>query len=73
MKILQVAERTCPARGGVELHTAKISELLVKKGHHVTLVVFNSLNPQDCGYGVTYQKPYLVMRPKKPVLPREEY
>jgi D-inositol-3-phosphate glycosyltransferase len=73
MKILQVAERTYPARGGVELHTAKISELLVRKGHHVTLVVFNSVDPQDCGYGVTYQKPYLVTRPKKPVLPREEY
>jgi len=73
MKILQVAERTYPARGGVELHTAKISELLVRKGHHVTLVVFNSLDPQDCGYGITYQKPYLVTRPKKPVLPREEY
>lgn len=72
MKILQVAERTYPARGGVELHTAKISELLVRKGHHVTLVVFNSLDPQDCGYGVTYQKPYLVTRPRKPVLPREE-
>jgi D-inositol-3-phosphate glycosyltransferase len=47
--------------------------LLVRKGHHVTLVVFNSLDPQDCGYGVTYQKPYLVTKPKKPVLPREEY
>jgi glycosyltransferase involved in cell wall biosynthesis len=73
MKILQVAERSYPARGGVELHTAKISELLVRKGHHVTLVVFNSVDPRDCGYGVAYQKPYLVTRPKKPVLPREEY
>ena len=73
MKILQVAERTYPARGGVELHTAKISELLVKRGHHVTLVVLNSEDPRDCGYGVTYQKPYLVTRPRKPVLPREEY
>lgn len=73
MKILQVAERTYPARGGVELHTAKISELLVRKGHDVTLVVFNSLDPRDCGYGVTYQKPYLVTRPRKPVLPQEEY
>jgi glycosyltransferase involved in cell wall biosynthesis len=73
MKILQVAERTYPARGGVELHVAKISEALVKKGHDVALVVFNSLDPQDCGYGVAYQKPYLVTRPKKPVLPREEY
>lgn len=73
MKILQVAERTYPAKGGVELHTAKISEALVKKGHDVTLVVFNSMDPRDCGYGITYQKPYLVTRPRKPVLPREEY
>jgi glycosyltransferase involved in cell wall biosynthesis len=73
MKILQVAERTYPAKGGVELHTAKISEALVKKGHDVTLVVFNSVDPRDCGYGVTYQKPYLVTKPRKPVLPREEY
>lgn len=73
MKILQVAERTYPAKGGVELHTAKVSEALVKKGHDVTLVVFNSVDPRDCGYGVAYQKPYLVTRPGKPVLPREEY
>jgi glycosyltransferase involved in cell wall biosynthesis len=73
MRILQVAERSYPAKGGVEMHTAKISETLVKKGHRVTLIVFNSLDTRDCGYGITYQKPYLVMRPKKPVLPREEY
>lgn len=73
MKILQVAERTHPARGGVELHTAKISEKLVKKGHHVTLVVFNSVDPRDCGYGITYQKPYLVKKPSRPVLPQEEW
>jgi len=73
MKILQVAERTYPARGGVELHTAKISESLVKKGHCVTLVVFNSLDMRDCGYGFNYQKPYLVTKPSKPILPKEEY
>jgi glycosyltransferase involved in cell wall biosynthesis len=73
MKILQVAERTYPAKGGVELHTAKISEALVKKGNNVTLVVFNSIDTRDCGYGVTYQKPYLVTRPRNPVLPSEEY
>jgi len=73
MKILQVAERTLPAIGGVELHVAKISELLVKRGHEVTLAVFNSLDMRDCGFGITYQKPYSVIRPRKPSLPQEEY
>jgi len=73
MKILEVAQRTYPAKGGVELHTAKVSELLARKGHQVTLVVFNSLDMQDCGFGVTYQRPYVVSRPRKPVLAREEY
>lgn len=72
MKILEVAERTYPARGGVELHTAKISEALVKKGHDVTLVVFNSIDPRDCGFGISYQKPYLVFNPNKPVLLEQE-
>jgi glycosyltransferase involved in cell wall biosynthesis len=72
-KILQIAERTYPARGGVELHVARISEALVKMGHQVTVVVFNSMNIRDCGYGIAYQKPHLVIRPIKPVLPSEEY
>jgi glycosyltransferase involved in cell wall biosynthesis len=72
-KILQIAERTYPARGGVELHVARISESLVKMGHKVTVVVFNSMNIRDCGYGIAYQKPHLVIRPMKPVLPSEEY
>jgi glycosyltransferase involved in cell wall biosynthesis len=73
MKILQIAERTYPAKGGVELHVARISEALVKRGHQVTVVVFNSMSIRDCGYGITYQKPHLVTRPTKPVLPCEEY
>lgn len=73
MKILQIAERTYPAKGGVELHVAKISEALTKRGHNVTVAVFNSLNPRDCGYGITYQRPFLVTKPQKPVLPQEEY
>lgn len=73
MKILQIAERTYPARGGVELHVARISEALVKRGNQVTVVVFNSMNIRDCGYGIAYQKPHFVIRPMKSVLPREEY
>lgn len=73
MKILQVAQRTHPALGGVELHTAMISKKLVERGHKVTLVVFNSLDQRDCGFGITYQKPLLVMKPRKPSLPKEEY
>jgi glycosyltransferase involved in cell wall biosynthesis len=73
MRILQVAQRTHPAKGGVELHTAKISELLARKGHQVTLVVLNSLDMQDCGFGISYQKPYVISKPRKPVLPQEEY
>jgi len=72
MKILQVAERTYPAMGGVELHTAMISKELVKRGHEVTIVVFNSLDQRDCGFGVTYQKPFLVTRPLKPSLAKTE-
>jgi D-inositol-3-phosphate glycosyltransferase len=41
-------------------------------GHNVTLVVFNSVDPRDCGFGITYQKPHLVARPNKPILPKEE-
>ncbi len=73
MNILQVAERTLPAKGGVELYTARISEELAKLGHNVTLVVFNSIDPRDCGFGITYQKPLLVSTPKKCTLLEEEY
>ena len=45
----------------------------MKKGHDVTLVVFNSLSQRDCGYGITYEKPYLVIKPEKPILPKEQY
>lgn len=73
MRILEIAHRTHPAIGGVEVHTAMISKKLVERGHKVTLVVFNSLDQQDCGFGVTYQKPFLVRKPEKPRLPKEEY
>lgn len=73
MKILQVAQRTYPALGGVELHTAMISKKLVEMGHEVTLVVFNSLDQRDCGFGITYQKPFLITKPIEPSLPKEEY
>lgn len=72
MKILQVAMRTHPAKGGVELHTAMISKKLVERGHGVTLVVFNSLDQRDCGFGVTYEKPFLVTKRRKPSLPEAE-
>jgi D-inositol-3-phosphate glycosyltransferase len=72
MKILQVAERTYPAKGGVELHTAMISKKLAERGHKVTLAVFNSLDQRDCGFGLTYQKPFLVIKPRKPILPEAE-
>jgi len=58
--------------GGVELHTAMISKELVDRGHEVTIVVFNSVDQQDCGFGVTYQKPFLVTKPLKPSLARTE-
>ncbi|MCW4045318.1 MAG: glycosyltransferase family 4 protein [Candidatus Bathyarchaeota archaeon] len=73
LKILQVAERTHPARGGVELHTAMISKQLVERGHDVTLVVFNSLDPNDCGFGITYEKPYFITRPRKPSLSEVDF
>lgn len=73
LKILQVAQRTIPARGGVELATAMISKKLVEMGHEVTLVVLNSLDLRDCGFGITYQKPFLVTKPIEPSLPEEEY
>ncbi len=73
LKILRVAQRTLPARGGVELHTAMLSKKLVEMGHEVTLVVLNSLDQRDCGFGITYQKPFLVTKPIKPCLPSEEY
>ncbi len=72
MKILQVAQRTLPARGGVELATAMISKKLVEMGHEVTLVVLNSLDQRDCGFGITYQKPILITKPIAPSLPKEE-
>jgi len=72
MKILQVAERTHPAHGGVELHTAMISKKLAERGHEVTLTVFNSLDQYDCGFGITYEKPYFITRPRKPSLPETE-
>ncbi len=61
-----------PARGGVELATAMISKKLVEMGHEVTLVVLNSLDLKDCGYGITYQKPALITQPVKPSLSEEE-
>jgi glycosyltransferase involved in cell wall biosynthesis len=67
MKILQVSWRGYPAIGGAELHVTRISEELVKKGHQVTLVVFNSRDLRDCGYGITYQMPYLVTTKAKPL------
>jgi glycogen synthase len=67
MKILEVAWRAYPAIGGAEVHVTRISEELVKKGHQVTLAVFNSRDPRDCGYGLTYQKPYLVTTRTKPL------
>jgi len=70
---LQVAQRTIPAIGGVELHTAMISKKLVERGHEVTLVVLNSLDQRDCGFGITYQKPILITKPNEPRLPKEEY
>lgn len=73
MKILQVAERTYPAKGGVELHTEMITKELVKRGHEVTLVTFNSMDQQDCGFGITYQKPFIVTKPNKPSLPEVEW
>ena len=38
MKIIQVVNRTFPAKGGVELHTGMISKKLVEKGHEVTII-----------------------------------
>lgn len=73
MKILQVVHRTYPAIGGVELHTAMISKKLVEMGHEVTIVTFNSLDQKDCGYGLTYQEPFLITNPTKPSLPKETY
>jgi len=73
LKILQVAHRTIPAIGGVELHTSMISKKLVEMGHEVTLVVFNSLDQRDCGFGITYQKPLLITKPVEPSLSKEEY
>jgi len=73
LKILQVAPRTIPAIGGVELVTAMISKKLVEMGHEVTLVVLNSLDQRDCGFGITYQKPFLITKPIGPLLPPEEY
>ncbi len=70
---MQVAQRTIPAIGGVELATAMISKKLVEMGHEVTLVVLNSLDQRDCGFGITYQKPFLVTKPIEPSLPEEEY
>lgn len=72
MKILQIAERTYPAKGGVEVHTSMISKGLSRRGHEVTLVVFNSLDQRDCGFGLTYQRPFIVTRLYKPTLPRTE-
>jgi glycosyltransferase involved in cell wall biosynthesis len=72
MKILQVAERTHPAMGGVELHTAMIARELARRGHDVTLVVFNSLDQRDCGVGLTYQPPFLITKPARPSLPESE-
>jgi len=72
LKILQVAQRTIPAIGGVELATAMISKKLVEMGHEVTLVVLNSLDQRDCGFGITYQKPLLITKPIPPTLPEEE-
>jgi D-inositol-3-phosphate glycosyltransferase len=72
MKILQVAERTYPAKGGVELHTAMITQELVKMGHDVTIVTFNSMDQRDCGFGLTYQKPFIVTKSNKPCLPESE-
>lgn len=73
LKILQVAQRTLPALGGVELATSMISKKLVEMGHEVTIVVFNSLDQRDCGLGITYQKPFLVTKPIEPWLPKENY
>jgi glycosyltransferase involved in cell wall biosynthesis len=73
MKILQVANRTFPAHGGVELHTIMISKKLVERGNEVTLAVFNSLDQRDCGYGVTYERPYFITRPRRPSLPETEW
>lgn len=73
LNILQVAQRTYPAIGGVELHTAMISKKLVERGHKVTIAVLNSIDQRDCGFGIKYVKPYLVTKPIKPHLPKEEY
>jgi len=72
LKILQVAQRTYPAIGGVELHTAMISKKLVERGHEVTIAVFNSIDQRDCGFGINYVKPYLVNKSIKPKLPKKE-
>lgn len=73
MKILQVSNRTFPSQGGVELHTIMISRKLVERGNEVTLAVFNSLDQRDCGYGVTYERPYFISRPRRPSLPETEW
>jgi len=41
-------------------------------GHEVTLLVLNSLDQRDCGFGFTYQKPFLITKPIEPSLPKEE-
>ena len=69
---MQVAHRTYPAIGGVELHTAMISKKLVERGHEVTIAVFNSLDQRDCGVGINYAKPYLIKKSIKPKLPKKE-
>lgn len=55
MKIIHVSPMYYPTLGGAELHLKEVSEELAARGHEITVLTTNALNPWDLWHG-TYGK-----------------